>query len=113
MRITGYSFGSITIEGKTYTSDVLICNKKVDPSWWRLEGHLLQPEDLETVFKNKPEILVIGTGHDGVMKVPGKTILAIKERGIEVFISRTGEAVNIFNSLSDGKKIAAALHLTC
>jgi hypothetical protein len=112
MKVTDYSSGRITIDGKTYASDVIIIGGKVDASWWRKEGHLLQPEDLETVFRAKPEVLVIGTGHDGVMKVPGTTILAIKEKGIEVHVGRTGEAVNIFNGLQ-GRKAAAALHLTC
>lgn len=112
MRISEYSFGKITVDGKTYTRDVLLCGK-VDDSWWRAEGHLLQPQDLERVFKYKPEVLVIGTGHDGIMKVPGTTVLAIKERGIgEVHVARTAEAVRIFNQLS-GRRAAAALHLTC
>jgi len=113
MRIDSYSFGRIVIDGKPYTSDLIIYpDKKIDSSWWRIEGHLLQPEDLEGLFKKRPEVLVIGTGHDGVMKVPGKTILAIKEKGIEVHVAKTGEAVKLFNNLS-GRKVAAALHLTC
>jgi hypothetical protein len=113
MHIDSYSFGRIVIDGKTYTSDLIIhADHKIDPSWWRIEGHLLQPEDLESVFRKRPEVLVIGTGHDGVMKVPGKTVLAIKENGIEVHVAKTGEAVKLFNNLSGGK-VAAALHLTC
>lgn len=112
-----YSFGKMVIDGKTYTSDLIIFpDHKVDTSWWRVEGHLLQPEDLQELFKKKPEVLVIGTGHDGIMKVPGITVLALKEHGIEVHVARTGEAIKLFNNMEKEmpkKKIAAAFHLTC
>ena len=45
MKIDSYSFGRIVINGKTYTSDVIIFPDKVDASWWRKEGHLLQLAD--------------------------------------------------------------------
>lgn len=114
--MNGYSFGKITIDGKTYTSDVIIYPGRVDSSWWRKEGHYLQPVDLEEIFKAKPDILIIGTGHDGVMRVPEDTLSFIKSKGIEVHIGMTGRAVELFNQLhseKSNKRIIAALHLTC
>jgi len=49
MKIDQYAFGKIVIDGKTYTSDVIIYPEKVDASWWRKEGHRLQPADLEKI----------------------------------------------------------------
>ena len=57
MIIEHYSFGRITVDGKTYTSDVIIYPGRVDASWWRREGHNLQAVDLTGVIKAKPEIL--------------------------------------------------------
>ncbi|MBI4824504.1 MAG: Mth938-like domain-containing protein [Nitrospirae bacterium] len=113
MKITHYSFGKITIGGKTYTSDVIIYPERVDPSWWRKEGHYLQPEDLEDVIDAKPDILIIGTGYSGVMQVPEKTIRYLKAKGIEVYAERTEKAVEMFDKKGEGKKVIAALHLTC
>ncbi|MBI5043219.1 MAG: hypothetical protein HZC10_05190 [Nitrospirae bacterium] len=69
MQITHYSFGKIDIDGKTYTSDVIIYPDKVDASWWRKEGHYLQIEGMPDALKNeKPEIIIIGTGYYDAME---------------------------------------------
>jgi len=113
MKIEHYSFGKITIDGKTYTSDVIIYPGRVDSSWWRKEGHYLQVLDLIDVINTKPDILIIGTGYSGVMVVPKETISHLESRGIEVHIERTEKAVELFNKLQKDKKVIAALHLTC
>ncbi len=116
MKINGYSFGRITIDGKTYTSDVIIYPGRVDSSWWRKEGHYLQPVDLEDIIKAKPDILIIGTGHDGVMRIPEETMKFLKSKGSRVYADITGRAVEEFNRLQAEKPekvIIAALHLTC
>lgn len=107
--IEDYSFGRIVINGKVYTSDVIITDSV--HSWWRKEGHVLNPEDLTKVFSQYPQTLIVGTGAYGVMKVPEKTKKHLKEKGITLIIQKTGEAVKTFNATT-GKK-AAALHLTC
>ena len=113
MHIDGYVFGRIIIDGKTYTTDVIIYPDRVGPSWWRKEGHYLNKEDLPDIIKAKPDILVIGTGNMGVMVVPEATIKYIEKQGIEVHVAKTGQAVEIFNELSSGKKVIGAFHLTC
>ncbi len=111
MEITEYAFGRIKIDGKAYTGDLIIYPDRIEPSWWRREGHLLQPEDISGILKDPPEVLIIGTGHDGVMQVSKRTLAALREKAIEVYALKTGEAVKLYNSRK-GKK-AAALHLTC
>lgn len=114
MMIDEYSFGRIVIDGKEHTSDVIILPDRVDASWWRREGHRLIPEDLPDVLDHPPEVLVIGTGHDGAMQVPEETAEALRQMGIEVRITETREAVEDFNRLQrEGAKVVAALHLTC
>jgi hypothetical protein len=113
MKIEHYSFGSITIDGKTYTSDVIIYPGRVDSSWWRKEGHNLQVVDLVDVINAKPQVIVIGTGSSGVMRVPGDIISHLESKGIEVHVERTDKAVELFNKLQKDKIVIAALHLTC
>ena len=112
-RITHYSFGSITIDGHHYRSDVIIFPGRVNGSWWRREGHYLQPADLEEVVAIKPKTVVIGTGASGVMQVPVATVKWLEDRGIEVKVARTDKAVEIYNALVDDTEAVAALHLTC
>ncbi|GAH23507.1 unnamed protein product, partial [marine sediment metagenome] len=72
MIINSYSFGSITIDGKNYRSDVIIFPDKINSRWWRKSGHLLSDEDIGEILKYKPEMLIIGTGASGLMMVDQK-----------------------------------------
>jgi hypothetical protein len=114
MRISEYEFGKIAIDDKTYTSDVIIAPEKVIDSWWRKEGHNLNIEDLDDIVKASPEILVIGTGYYGRMKIPEETKKYLEDHGIKVRLSKTSDAVTEFNELQKKcARIVAALHLTC
>ena len=111
-KISSYSFGSIKIDGTEYSSDVIIFPERVLHPWWRKEGHYLHMEDLEEVLSYKPEVLVIGTGYSGVMRVPDEIVKKLQSMGISVVVQKTTEAVRSYNGLSAEKKVAA-LHLTC
>lgn len=114
MRIETYDFGRIRIDGKTYTSDVIILPQQVRDSWWRSEGHRLQIEDLTDVISAKPDVLVVGTGYYGQMAVPAATRDFLEAEGIKVYTARTAEAVREFNELQKNiANVVAALHLTC
>lgn len=113
MKIDSYSFGKIVINGRTYTSDVIIYPGSVDASWWRKEGHVLQLADVAEALRAKPEVFVIGTGYAGVMRVPRETIDRITGQGIEVRVERTSKAVEMYNDLQGAKTVIAALHITC
>jgi hypothetical protein len=113
MRITEYSFGRITVDGRDYDADVIIYPDRVDGSWWRREGHRLEIEDLAGVLAARPEVVVLGTGHDGMMDVPEGTLARLRALGLEVHSARTAEAVRIFNELEPRRRVVAALHLTC
>ncbi len=113
MKITDYSFGKITINGDTYTSDVIIYPDRVYSAWWRKEGHLLQVEDLSDVINAGIPVLIIGTGFYGAMKVPDKIIDYLKSRNIGTHVEKTGRAVSLYNKITDERPAIAALHLTC
>src|SRR4030065_1508379 len=97
MHIYNYSFGRIVINTKTRSSDVIVYPDRVDPSWWRKEGHYLNKEDLSAVVMAKPDIVIIGTGQSGVMEVPKGTVDFLESYGIKVYIGKTGGAGELFN----------------
>ncbi len=113
MKIEHYSFGKITIKGKTYTSDVIIYPDHVDSSWWRQEGHLLKVEDLKDIMTAGVSVLIIGTGFYSTMKVSRETLEYFKVNKIETYIEDTQTAVKLYNGISSLKPTIAALHLTC
>lgn len=113
MKITHYAFGSITIDGNTYTKDVIIYPDRVFSPWWRKEGHLLQPEDLGEIIQSGISILIIGTGYYGTMKVPAEILSLLESKNIEAIVGKTQEAVDRYNEIAAAKHVAAAFHLTC
>lgn len=113
MNITDYSFGTICIDGRSYTADVIIYPQRVQGTWRRKEGHRLDVADLEDVMETEPHVLIVGTGYYGRMKVPESTKKHLKAKGIELHIAPTREAVALFNTMRTSADIVAALHLTC
>lgn len=111
--IDDYRFGRITINGKRYTSDVIVYPDRVDASWWRKEGHALAMDDLQEVVAAQPEVLVVGTGAYGLVRVPDALRKALAELGIELSTAKTAEACKTYNDIAPRKKTVAALHLTC
>lgn len=114
--IDSYDFGSIVINRKRYTSDVIVFPEQVIEGWWRRIGHGLCVEDLKEILnrKPKPRVLVVGTGYYGRVKIPSEVKEKLQIHGIELVAQPTLEACHTFNEfLKSGKKVAGAFHLTC
>jgi hypothetical protein len=107
-----YSFGRVLVDGEEETSDVIVLPQRVVRNWWRREGHALVLDDLEAVLDELPARLIVGTGAEGRMKPDPDTLAELRERGIQVEVAPTGEAVRLY-SASNPAETAAALHLTC
>jgi hypothetical protein len=111
--INQYRFGYIQIDGIDYNKDVIVRPDQVLGNWCRISGHELDPIDLELVLESQPEILIIGTGSAGRMKVPDRTQAIINEAGIKFFSLPTKKACTKYNQLREKGRTCAALHLTC
>jgi uncharacterized protein YprB with RNaseH-like and TPR domain len=111
--IESYSFGKISVDGRTHTSDLIILPGAVRPGWWRKEGHRLDKDDLEEIIEAAPDVLVIGTGNVGLMEVPQETLEYLAEHDIRTVVERTAAACQRYNELAEQEQAAAALHLTC
>jgi len=111
--IDAYDFGRITVNGKTYTTDLLVCPEKIRADWRRKKGHSLHIDDLKEALKAKPEVLVVGTGYSGMMDVPPETRNYLESEGIKLLVQKTSEACKTFNRLAESQTVVAALHLTC
>jgi hypothetical protein len=113
MKIESYSFGSIHIDGESYTSDLIIFPGKVKASWWRKRSHKVELEDIPELLQAEVDVIIFGTGAYGLMKIKKKVIGHFADRNIKLIIEETGKAVNTYNETSENKKVIAALHLTC
>lgn len=112
--IDSYSFGHMVVDGREYDEDLIVFPDKVKAHWWRNNGHTLRIDDLQEVIQYKPEVLVIGTGSSGRMQIEPVTKDSLRQEGIKLIESLTGEAIKIFNNeIQKETKVVGAFHLTC
>lgn len=112
--IDHYSFGSMTVDGRKMQDDVKIVDGTARDGWWRGSGHLCTARDIEDVFEARPDILVIGTGASGRMRVDESVRKKTEELDIDLVVKPSGEATEEFNRLErEGRHVAGAFHLTC
>ena len=112
--VDAYSFGSIVINGKRYTSDIIIYpDGHIRDPWWRKSGHRLLVEDVTDLIESGPEIIIAGTGAYGCMEPDKGLISLLSKRSIEFRYAPTGEAIRVYNEASLTKRAGACLHLTC
>lgn len=111
--INSYNFGNITIDNQKFTKDLIIYSDHITSNWRRKTSHFLIEDDITEIIDYKPEVLIIGTGASGLMKVDDRLKEKLKSLVIETIIKRTADAVNEYNRIYKDKKVVAALHLTC
>ena len=111
--IDSFVFGSFVVDGKKFDSNISIINSVAKQARY-LDGHLLVESDFDKLIAAKPEIIIIGTGASGVVRVQEEIRQLIESNGIRLIIERTGDACDTFNDLvSKGRKVCAFLHNTC
>ena len=112
--IDSYRFGAIAVDGIEYNRDLIVYPERLRDGWRSKEGHSLWPTDLEDVFEYHPDVLVVGQGAYGRMKIPDATRRRAKEEGIELVAADTANSVERFNEeMEKGTKVVGAFHLTC
>ena len=81
-KIDSAFFGSFIIDGKKYDHDVIV-------SWRgeiheRRKTHEFTKAELMGILMAAPEVIVIGTGHSGVLKVGPGVEVAARLEGVEL-----------------------------
>ena len=84
-------------------------------AWEAREGHKLKTAMIGMVLGQHLDVLVIGVGVNGRIKVPEKTIEKAYQDGIrEVIVEKTPDACRVYNDLvRSGKRVALLAHGTC
>jgi hypothetical protein len=119
--INSFKWGRFVINGTVHSADgmgvgkdICILDGEIFP-WKARKGHRLEKKMVDFLSAADIQILVIGNGVNGALKVPDKTRKAIQKMGIpELIIEKTPEACKIYNRLvSQGKQVAFLAHGTC
>jgi hypothetical protein len=116
MRFTGYSFGSIRVDGVTYDHDLIIDRGKIrkrkkatSRKFRGASGHtpLSVAEDIPWRCRR----LVIGTGADGALPVMQQVRDEARRRKVDLVVLPTAEAISTLTKAAPDTN--AILHLTC
>ena len=116
MRFTGYSFGSVRVDGVTYDHDLIIDRGKVrkrkkaaSKRFRGAYGHT--PLSIAEDIPWRCRRLVIGTGADGALPVMKEVRDEARRREVNLVILPTAEAIDVLAGVL--KDTNAVLHVTC
>jgi hypothetical protein len=74
----------------------------------------IQPADLVELLEKGIEVMVLSRGQNSRLGVCSETEVLLRERGIEVHILDTPQAVEMYNDLARrGRRVAGVFHSTC
>lgn len=118
MKIDGTEFGSITIDGETYPHDVLIRlsgkirkrKKKLSKKHYGT-SHIMSLEEADFIYEKGCELLIVGTGQDGNLRLSPEAAEFFARKGCAVHAEPTPRAIAFFNR-AKGEKVAL-FHVTC
>jgi hypothetical protein len=116
MRIDGFSFGSIRIDGVDYEHDVVIARgrvrkrkKKASKPFRDAFGHT--PLSVEEDIPWDCRRLVVGTGASGALPVMDEVTAEAARREVTLVRVPTREAIHVLEA--DPEDTNAILHVTC
>src|SRR5712691_7417449 len=119
MKIEGTTFGTITIDGKTYEHDVIIRlsgevakrKKKLSKKYFGT-SHVLSKDEAKFVFENGCEQLILGSGQMGDVHLsPEADGAYFAKKACTVLLQPTLKAIPT-STTSHAKKIGL-FHVTC
>ena len=118
MEIENTTFGSITVDGKTYEHDVLIRlsgevvkrKKKLSKKYYGT-SHVLSKDEAKFVFERGCNQLIVGSGQMGNVRLSPEAEAYFEKKDCKVLLRPTPEAIQMFNK-SRSKKIGL-FHVTC
>lgn len=117
--INSTKFGEIIIDNKSYHQVLIINDLVIERDYERLKklfdtSHKIGDWETAELIKRKPDIIIIGTGQDGLLEVEDDFLNKMQKQNIKVISTKTPEAIKIFNEhLKAGKRINALIHTTC
>lgn len=116
-RILAVSWGKMRVEGLPEGKDFKLWPGGGRPWDWAETGTRhdpgIQPADVAELLAHGATTVVLARGMDLVLRVDPATIELLRERGIEVHVAGTEEAVRIYNELAGAVPVGGLFHSTC
>ena len=118
MKIESTTFGTITIDGRTYEHDVVVRlsgeivkrKKKLSKKLYGT-SHVLSEDEAKFLFEKGCDQVVIGSGQMDNVRLSPEAEAYFERKGCEVLLEPTPAAIRTFNR-SRAKRIGL-FHVTC
>ena len=112
------SFGTITIDGKTYPHDVIVrLSEKIKRRKKKLSkriygtSHILSLDEAKHIYEKEANVIIIGSGQYDSVRLSAEARTYFRKKGCRVILQGTPIAIQTFNQ-TKGKKIGV-FHVTC
>jgi hypothetical protein len=116
-RVTNVSWGRLRIEGHGSFKDAKLFPGGAKEWDWRESGTShsagIRPSDVEELLELGAEVLVLGTGMYGRLRIGTDTLRLLEERAVTYHQLRTSEAIELYNKLRETEEIGGLFHSTC
>ncbi len=104
-------FGLLVYSAIPFPAVDLVIHANGLPSVRGSKAHYVGLAEIEGLLKEGPDVLIIGTGYDDMVRVE-EEILAMS--AVQILPLPTPQAVRRYNELRrEGKRVAAIIHSTC
>ena len=117
-RIDSFNFGFIVVDEKQYSRDIIILPdgsvKERNPGKGRLGSHTIAKNEIESLVREQPDIILIGIGVQGMARLARDAEFYLQEPDLNLTLLPSPQAVKKYNQhTEDGEKVAALIHVTC
>ncbi|MBU5557583.1 MAG: MTH938/NDUFAF3 family protein [Candidatus Aenigmatarchaeota archaeon] len=110
-KIDNSYFGAIIIDGRKFESDVILdWTGDIKP---KPGSHSFTKADLNDLMMRDPEVIIVGTGTAGNVKIEPDAEVAARMHGVELIAKLTPQAIIEFNKHVRRRKAVAVIHVTC
>ena len=117
-KIDGTSFGSITVDGKTFKNDIIIRidgqvlkrNKNLSKAIYGT-SHIISLDEAQDLWEEGAENLIIGAGVFGKCRTSEDADSFFEQKGCKVVYHRNPKAVKAWNMAGD--TTIGLFHITC
>jgi len=111
-------FGSITVGGREYDHDIVICvdgtiAKRKERLSKAIHGtsHILSLREADYVYQDGAKVIVIGSGQSGALELSPEAERYFAQRSCTVKIHPTPEAIDVWNAETEPR--IGLFHVTC
>lgn len=114
IKVTSGILGSIKVNKKRYSKDLIISYKGLIQQINLSSPHNISQREFNLILAEDPDIVVIGRGYDNCLKVKPEIIKLADLKNVRIIEQLTPEAARIFNKLYESNnRVVAFMHVTC